>query len=400
MTGTVPIIDSGPSDAWREDSRNSPFVVIRGEIEPGDEEAFLNLILRRHRLGVAHSAVILDSPGGDLVTAMRIGRMIRELRLSTYIGWPTADMRNSQCSSACVFIFAGGVKRSWKSGEVGLHRPRFTGSSYGALSAPHAERAYGKLEKHSRDFMRRMDIPNEIIERIFRTRSSDIDYLTNNEAFFKLRWTAPYFDELLVSRCGALSAEDKQYFALHGRYTEAARVRSVQIERCYAREAWIERMHAQIAFVRRHSAAMPPHMQTDSMDRIYGLMQDGFCPGPVHYDALQRFSKAWEKAPIERFRRGDSGAVVEMRLPPAWEALDHDRIMALVDGIHRMAGRSDGFTDPLGDAVAAVVAHLERGELDAACDAYWQMRDAFTDTFLVRDERLVSSMEPLLESEY
>jgi hypothetical protein len=60
--------------------------------------------------------VVLDSIGGDVESAIEIGRIIRDLELWTEV------KRNSRCYSSCALIFVSGVNR-YNLGEIGLHRP-------------------------------------------------------------------------------------------------------------------------------------------------------------------------------------------------------------------------------------------------------------------------------------
>ncbi|MFY0622474.1 MAG: hypothetical protein JXQ89_12320 [Pelagimonas sp.] len=79
-------------------------------------------------------AIYLNSPGGDLQEALRIGRVIRATgRLQTKIGSlegvekdefgrPTDFPKNGKCESACAYAFMGGQERRLGSGKLGLHR--------------------------------------------------------------------------------------------------------------------------------------------------------------------------------------------------------------------------------------------------------------------------------------
>lgn len=62
--------------------------------------------------------VFLDSPGGDGLAAIEIGRLLREAQAHIFV--------SGKCSSACVFIFMGGVVRQAKDGALGIHRARIT----------------------------------------------------------------------------------------------------------------------------------------------------------------------------------------------------------------------------------------------------------------------------------
>ena len=79
-------------------------------------------------------AIYLNSPGGDLQEALRIGRIIRATgRLQTKIGTlegvekddfgrPIDFPKNGRCESACAYAFMGGQERRLGSGKLGLHR--------------------------------------------------------------------------------------------------------------------------------------------------------------------------------------------------------------------------------------------------------------------------------------
>lgn len=60
--------------------------------------------------------IVLDSVGGDVDSAIEIGRLIRDLELWTIVE------KNSRCYSSCALIFIAGVER-FNVGEIGLHRP-------------------------------------------------------------------------------------------------------------------------------------------------------------------------------------------------------------------------------------------------------------------------------------
>ncbi len=62
--------------------------------------------------------ILLDSQGGDGVAAMQIGRLLRASNAHIFV--------TGQCSSACIFVLAGGVVRVAPSYSVGIHRGRIT----------------------------------------------------------------------------------------------------------------------------------------------------------------------------------------------------------------------------------------------------------------------------------
>lgn len=65
--------------------------------------------------------VALTSPGGSLISAMRLGQQIREAGFNTTIG--STDYSPPNCLSACAYAFAGGISRHLPEGsKYGIHQ--------------------------------------------------------------------------------------------------------------------------------------------------------------------------------------------------------------------------------------------------------------------------------------
>ena len=98
-------------------------VYLDGPVDPGATSRVVSLVLTEH---ITNAVVYLNSPGGSLVTAMQLGRVLREHAFDTRVGSRTTDPTRATagtCHSACPFILAGGVQRSLEPGSaVGLHR--------------------------------------------------------------------------------------------------------------------------------------------------------------------------------------------------------------------------------------------------------------------------------------
>jgi hypothetical protein len=60
--------------------------------------------------------IVFNSPGGNVGSALRLGRMIRAA------GLDTLQVRQLQCASACSLAFLGGVHRDAEPGSIGVHR--------------------------------------------------------------------------------------------------------------------------------------------------------------------------------------------------------------------------------------------------------------------------------------
>ena len=93
---------------------------VEGSIVVNDDREFMNAIndINQHNYRVQFDSVVLNSPGGNLYSAMKIGTAIRGNHLSTLV------MPHDSCASACALILQGGVCKM-ASGDVGIHRTKF-----------------------------------------------------------------------------------------------------------------------------------------------------------------------------------------------------------------------------------------------------------------------------------
>lgn len=182
-------------------TRSMGGIMIEGEIVEGDYAKFEKLVMQIFNPGV----VWLASPGGDLVEAMRIGRLIRELKLSVWAPpksgplFPMVDSkRNAVCASACFFIYAAGVERK---GEVlGIHRPYMSASAYRRMGLDEAALRQSVAMKVSGDYLREMGISSALVERMNGIGSEKIVWLTESEAS-DLTGFIPEYTEWFKANC-------------------------------------------------------------------------------------------------------------------------------------------------------------------------------------------------------
>jgi hypothetical protein len=91
--------------------RQGKNIVLDGEITAGDLVRLKSMVQRYGYLRIE-----LNSPGGSLSEALKIGAFVRSTGLATHIP------RGATCASACVTIFAGGLLRTAHSNtKIGIH---------------------------------------------------------------------------------------------------------------------------------------------------------------------------------------------------------------------------------------------------------------------------------------
>lgn len=100
-------------------------VYLDGYIDSGATGRLAEFMQRE---GIRHALVFLNSPGGSLLAAMDLGRLLRTHGFDTSVGRRAPDGRQPDagvCYSACPFAYAGGVRRSLLPGStIGVHQPR------------------------------------------------------------------------------------------------------------------------------------------------------------------------------------------------------------------------------------------------------------------------------------
>jgi hypothetical protein len=148
--------------------RPIPAIEISGEISQGDDIEFRN-ILRKHRITESH--LIFNSPGGDLATAVRLARVIREY------GFMTAVAKNGQCLSACFVLYAAGFVRQGQASStfayepsapsgIGVHRAYESRESMRSMTPEQArtstKHAQGEMAKALLEF----DVPETIVAKV------------------------------------------------------------------------------------------------------------------------------------------------------------------------------------------------------------------------------------------
>jgi hypothetical protein len=136
-------------------------ITITGEIQSGDELKFKQLSLAYNKAVVA-----LDSPGGSLIPALEIGKVIK---INEH---PTVVVDGSICTSACALIWvAGSTKYLSRAGRIGFH------ASYKDQAGRKVETGVGNaLVGH---YLGLLNLPEKAV--VFATAASPTEILWLNE---------------------------------------------------------------------------------------------------------------------------------------------------------------------------------------------------------------------------
>jgi len=189
--------------------------LVTGPIESGDYEKVRALYRDNHPF---LSSFTLASPGGNVLEALKIGRLFRKYLMTAFApvrvasadgrerfvmpGEPQCDKARCICASACALIWFGAVDH-W--GTIGLHRPHTDDPSFKNLEPPAAAELYRRMLDDIRSYLDEMEVPKPMIEAMVATGSADIKWVTVGSGLSR----PPSFAEWEDASCGTFSAEER-----------------------------------------------------------------------------------------------------------------------------------------------------------------------------------------------
>ncbi len=164
-------------------------ICISGVISASDAsiiEQYVDGLLKKKRY--AQPIVVLNSTGGDVQAAIRIGRKLRRVHAIASIG------SQGKCYSACVFILAGATDRV-VNGNVGIHRPFSMDTS--SRSYSEAQEEYRRNASIVKRYLFDMNISNSLYDAMIRVPPERIKILSDSEmSQFGLNQDDPVEEEI------------------------------------------------------------------------------------------------------------------------------------------------------------------------------------------------------------
>ena len=168
------------------DSRTLTAVFFQGPIESGDLFKLQTYLSKQPKKRT--TAVYFDSPGGNLYEGLKIGRFLHKAKIKSVI-----EGVGGSCLSACALAFLGGRDprsgSQWRakssSSKLGFHsfrRSFQTGSTYSAADMERATQDAQDIVLEIADYLREIGTGLEFLRIMFRARSDQMNYVTNEEA--------------------------------------------------------------------------------------------------------------------------------------------------------------------------------------------------------------------------
>jgi len=183
-------------------------IKIEGEIQPGDAQKFY---VELKKDNFEKTTIFLRSLGGDVEEAIKIGQIIRRLRLTTEV--PTRfdsinksldlikidNETNRVCASACFLIYAAGVERIGN--LIALHRPYLPQEQAKTISDVDYIKLQNNMLNTIRKYLEDMEVNEFYIQKILDYNSQDF-YLVSptDTAIYPLDNMIPSIKEVIISR--------------------------------------------------------------------------------------------------------------------------------------------------------------------------------------------------------
>lgn len=181
--------------------------VLEGEIRLGDYDRFVDQLLH----GGLGETLWLNSSGGDAFEAMKIGQLIRDLRMETHapdrIGMKTfclnypkgTNLQQCNCASACFLIFVAGVKR--EGNHLGVHRVFPRHEHLKSMSPDEAANLSRVATREVSNYLKEMGVPIHFTERLAVIPSNQIEWITTEDIGRFFSGYIPEYSEWIAAKC-------------------------------------------------------------------------------------------------------------------------------------------------------------------------------------------------------
>ena len=157
--------------------------------------------------------------GGNLAEAMKIGRLVRALKLQTIVPSRSSPRyqdeavakhhlknpkANYMCASACFFVFAAGINRASDYSQdaiLGIHRPYLSDNDLRTLSGDQAITSANRVRAAVEKYLKEMSVPAKYADLMFSVSKDEVRWLNNADFDADLQGTIPELKDWLAARC-------------------------------------------------------------------------------------------------------------------------------------------------------------------------------------------------------
>lgn len=171
-------------------------VYLTGKINAGDSKKLIKIVKESELI----TGLLVDSKGGDVIEAVKIAEIVKELRLYVQV------RKDKVCASACFFLYVAGVGRhasgielkdyDVSTGFIAIHRPYLNVPKRNEKSMDTQLDIMQIVSK----FLERQMVPRRLIDLMMRHSSNDAYWLTIDD-IDELGDYSPDLEELYIAEC-------------------------------------------------------------------------------------------------------------------------------------------------------------------------------------------------------
>lgn len=195
--------DEQITSVWTQSYRSNCSFYLEGRIGPDDVAIFKRSLEKAGGYGLL--MLFLNSEGGDITTAIEIGKLVRR--------WPNSSVvvtENSKCFSACVFVLAGGLHRVVH-GKVGIHRPFNVTTNSNTYES--SQKTFRTLEQSAKAFLKDMNVPTTLYDEMMSVPPQTLRLLTEQElARFGIGQSDPAYQDNSDAEAARAYGLDKEAY--------------------------------------------------------------------------------------------------------------------------------------------------------------------------------------------
>jgi hypothetical protein len=175
-------------------------VTIDGKISAGDADKLKWLFGGSEESGPSPTRINFQSPGGSVLEAMTMGRLLRTANASVHSRGLNCGVQGKPvcCASACALAYLGATQWDPKD-RIGLHRP--TLDDLDAIDYQSAQKALLDAAQLIREYLREMGADDEVYDLMMRAAPDRI-------AIYPIRKSyPPFLNDWLLAKCKKSSWE-------------------------------------------------------------------------------------------------------------------------------------------------------------------------------------------------
>ncbi|MDO9360496.1 MAG: hypothetical protein Q7T70_16080 [Polaromonas sp.] len=173
-------------------------VLIQGTIQKGDYARIIQFVRHPDNYTRFTRSVFLDSPGGDVLEAVKIANLLDKSYAATHVA------SGARCYSACFILWMAGVTRNVSSGAtLGVHRVSVMS---GDATSGEAVEALARVSRNVESYMQQLGTPRAILDKMNTTAAADMfvispRWLAEQQLLMALSYRLGFIDAA-QSNCG------------------------------------------------------------------------------------------------------------------------------------------------------------------------------------------------------